>query len=280
MSDPIAAIEAVGQLPDGEIDIAEAALQLARIDLPDADWKAAREHLSDIARLAVAASHSIAGDDISGQAEMLGSLIGGHFGYHGDPARYEEADNANLLRLIERRRGLPVALGILWLHAIAATGWRGHGVNFPGHFLIALARDTKKGGTRQVVIDVFAGGRPLGMPELRTLVKAAKGEAADVHPSLFRPMSAREVLLRLQNNITARRRATADLPGALGCLENMLRLAPNEANLWQEAAQLNQKLDQFSAALRCYERLLTLSPDGDAASQTRTIIHHLRSRLN
>ena len=54
MIDPIAALEAIGTLPDAEIDIAEAALQLARIDAPDADWRAARAHLTVLAQEAVA----------------------------------------------------------------------------------------------------------------------------------------------------------------------------------------------------------------------------------
>ena len=48
MSDPRAALEAIGVLPDTEIDIGDAALQLARVDAPDADWQAARAHLSDL----------------------------------------------------------------------------------------------------------------------------------------------------------------------------------------------------------------------------------------
>ena len=54
MSNARTALEAVGQLPDTEIDIADAALHLARIDRPEADWPAARAHLSDLARDAVA----------------------------------------------------------------------------------------------------------------------------------------------------------------------------------------------------------------------------------
>ena len=50
MSDPRAALEAIGVLPDTEIDIGDAALQLARVDAPDADWQMARAHLSDLAR--------------------------------------------------------------------------------------------------------------------------------------------------------------------------------------------------------------------------------------
>ncbi len=46
------AIDAAGQLPDQEIDIAATALQFARIDAPEADWRRAAETLTGIARLA------------------------------------------------------------------------------------------------------------------------------------------------------------------------------------------------------------------------------------
>ena len=245
MTDPIPALDAIGQLDDSEIDLADAALQLARIDTPDADWLAARQHLSEIAQQAVAEGNNIALDNIAGQADLLASLIAGHHGYHGDPTRYEEPGNANLINVIERRRGLPVALGIIWLHAIHANGWAGHGINFPGHFLIALA-DQRPGGRRQVVIDVFAGGTPLSVPELRTMVKAVEGEDAQLRPALLRPMSNRDVLLRLQNNVASRQRAAGHITATLVTLENMLRIAPT----------------------------------GDPARQTQSQIHTLRSRLN
>ena len=53
MVDPRSALEAVGLLPDTEIDIGNAALQFARVDAPDADWQAAHVQLSDLARHAV-----------------------------------------------------------------------------------------------------------------------------------------------------------------------------------------------------------------------------------
>ena len=64
MTDPSLALDAIGQLPDAEIDIADAALQLARVDAPDADWRAARAHLSELAREAVRAADGIAEDDL------------------------------------------------------------------------------------------------------------------------------------------------------------------------------------------------------------------------
>jgi regulator of sirC expression with transglutaminase-like and TPR domain len=275
MSDPRTALEAIGLLPDSEIDIADAALQLARVDVPEADWQAARLHLSELAREAAWLALDVAADDVSGQAGMLAELLGGRCLYRGDRETYGDSANANLIRVIERRRGLPVALGILWLHTARAAGWAAHGVDFPGHFLVALT-----GHGAQTVLDVFAGGRPLQARDLRALIKQMEGPNAELRPGALAPMGSRAVLLRLQNNIRQRRLRSGDIAGALNTAEDMLRIAPGEAMLWREAAELHQRLDQVAAALRCLERFLELVPAGEAAARARATMDELRSRLN
>ena len=61
---PRAALAAIGQLADAEIDIGNAALQLARVDAPDADWKAAARHLSDLAQGAVTRAVAMDREDL------------------------------------------------------------------------------------------------------------------------------------------------------------------------------------------------------------------------
>jgi regulator of sirC expression with transglutaminase-like and TPR domain len=272
------ALSAAGQLPDAEIDLATVALQFARIDAPGADWRAAAGALSELAQQAVAAAASDAVAD-AGDAERrraaLAAVIHEAQRYAGDSETYEDLANANLIRVTERRRGLPVALGILWLHAAEAAGWAAHGVDFPGHFLLAV-----EGGRGQAIIDVFAGGTGLQAPELRALIKRIEGERAELRPGLLRLMDKREVLLRLQNNIKLRRLRAGDIAGALTCTEDMLRLAPAQALLWREAGLMNQRLDRVSAALGCLDRSLELEPEGETARRIRAVAQELRQRLN
>jgi regulator of sirC expression with transglutaminase-like and TPR domain len=272
MSDPRAALDAIGLIPDTEIDIANAALQLARVDAPGADWEAAREHLSELARQAAALA---ATDDLPTRVESLAGLLVARHGYSGDSDTYDDLANANLIRVIERRRGLPVALGILWLHTARAAGWSAHGVDFPAHFLIAL-----EGRHGRAVLDVFHEGAPLGSPELRELLRNIEGESAELRPGLLRPMNARSVLLRLQNNIVLRRLRAGELTGALDCITDMLRIAPDQADLWQQAGLMNQRLDRVGAALRCYQHFLALVPQGPAADRIRLQVAELRQHLN
>lgn len=272
------AIAAAGSLPDAELDIAAVALQLARVDAPEADWREAARRLTAIARAVVQAATAdpaADGGDLERRRAVLTGVLHGSFGLTGDGETYDDLANANLIRVLERGRGLPVALGILWLHAAEAAGWGAHGVDFPGHFLVAL-----EGSHGQLVVDVFAGGAALEAPALRALLKRVEGEAAELRPGLLRPMARRDVLLRLQNNIKLRRLRAGAMDAALACTEDMLRLAPDAAALWREAGLMNQRLDRIGAALACLDRFLELVPDGPAAERIRLLTIELRQRLN
>ncbi len=276
MLEPRAALEAIGRLPDGEIDIAEAALQFARVDAPEADWRAARELLGRIARDAAARAADVPDDDAAAQALALASLLGDGYGFRGDAETYDDPANANLIRVLERRRGLPVALGVVWLHAARVCGWSAHGLDFPAHFLLGLGA-----GRSQIVLDVFAGGMPLAAPELRQLLKRVEGEAAELRPDSLAPMSTRAVLMRLQNNLRLRRLQAGDLGGAIACAEDMLRAAPDQALLWRDTGLMHQKAGALAAALRCLGRALELTPEpSPAALRLRRAIEELRMRIN
>lgn len=273
-----AALDAVGQLPDDEIDIGAAALQLARVDAPEADWRAASQLLSELARQAVKCAASDARADageVEARRAALAHLLHKEWRLAGDAATYDDLRNANLIEVLERRRGLPVALGVLWLHAADAAGWAAHGVDFPGHFVIAL------GSARgPALVDVFGGGGALGAPELRNLIKAVEGPKAELRPGLVAPMTRRAVLLRLQNNIKLRRLRANNLEGALACTRDMLRVAPDHAALWREAGLMEQRLDRIGAALASLDRSLELDPHGEAAARIRGLVEELRNRLN
>ena len=73
------------------------------------------------------------------------------------------------------------------------------GSPFPGHFLIRLSD-----GPERLILDPFHGGQICGAAELRELLKAAAGQDSELLPEHYTPVSDRDVLLRLQNNLKAR----------------------------------------------------------------------------
>ena len=272
--DPRLALRAVGELADDEIDLADAAIHLARAATPAADWQAARDTLRDLAR--AAAAFDLAPDDLPRQARALSGLLHKQYGYRGDTQNYDAEANANLISVLERRRGLPVALGILWLHAARAGGVEAVGLDFPGHFLVAL----RSAEGEQVVLDPFDGGARRSGQELRALLRQVAGAAADLTPAMVRPMPDRAVLLRLQNNIRLRRARQGNVEGALAVAEDMLLIAPNSPGLWADAAQLHEAAGQVRAAAAAWRRVVELATDPARVNEARVALAKLRGSLN
>lgn len=270
-----AALDAVGKLADEEIALAETALLFARLDAPGADWKRVRRHLSALAQEA-AEFPAWVGDDARDRAEALAGLIGCRHDYCGDYDTYDDLRNVNLIHVAERRRGMPVGLGIIWLHCAEVAGWGCYGINFPGHFLLGL-----EGEAGPVLLDVFSGGRLIEPDDLEGMTaRLSTARRLLAEGSLSRPMGKREVLIRLQRNIAVRREAAGSLEDALVCVEDMLRIAPEDIMLWQHAASLHQKLGQIAAAIAAMERVVALAAPGEEAARARGAARTLRGRLN
>lgn len=270
-----AALDAVGTLPDAEIALADTALLLGRLDKPDADWRRAQKHLTQLAREA-AELPAWAGSAARDQAEALSGMLGCRHDYSGDYEDYDDLQNLNLIAVTERRRGMPVGLGIVWLHCAEVAGWDCYGINFPGHFVLGI-----DGDDGQAVLDIFSGGRILETEDLDgMLARVSEGRRPAALPQLTARMTKREVLIRLQQNISYRREQAGDLDGALIAAEDMLRFAPADINLWQQAAALNQKMGRIAAAVRCMGKVVDLIPPGADLARARAAMRRLRSSLN
>src|ERR1700731_3450322 len=150
----------LGASGESILPIAEAALALASFERPQVGPVRYREHLQLLAR--GVGRHPGAAGDGAARARALNEIILLKYGYSGDALTYDDLQNANLIRVIDRRKGLPVALGILYIHAARTQGWDMAGLAFPGHFLVRLA---EPGG--RVILDPFHGGRVRAAAELR-----------------------------------------------------------------------------------------------------------------
>jgi regulator of sirC expression with transglutaminase-like and TPR domain len=196
-------------------------------------------------------------------------------GYSGDELTYDDLQNGNLMRVVDRRKGLPVALGILYLHASRAQGWESVGLAFPGHFLIRLGD-----GPERLILDPFHGGQICEAAMLRELLKATAGQDVELTPEHYAPVSDRDVLLRLQNNVKSRLLQAGRQEHALRIIDTMLMLAPDLAELWYESGILHARLGNMVASVGALEEFVRRAPDGIARHQAAAVLQQLKSKLN
>ncbi len=255
------------------LPIAEAALALASFERPRVDPTRYREHLQLLAR--DVGGHPGAAGDITERARALNEIVLLKYAYSGDALTYDDLQNANLMRVVDRRKGLPVALGILYMHAGRAQGWETVGLAFPGHFLVRLSDDPER-----LILDPFHGGRICTAAELRELLKATAGTDSELQTEHYTPVSDRDVLLRLQNNLKARLIRAEHYERAVTVAETMLMLAPDLAELWREAGLLHARLGNMRSAAAAFEQVVLRAPDGMARHQAVAMLQQLRSKLN
>jgi regulator of sirC expression with transglutaminase-like and TPR domain len=261
--DATALLRGIGQAPSAPFDIAEAALALAALDRPQVALDRYRLHLADIART------------VAGRAKMLATVLHRQEGYRGDADTYDDLQNANLMRVIDRRRGLPVALGILYLHAARAQGWRAHGLAFPGHFLIAL-----DAGTGRTVLDPFSGKPVDGASALRALLKSVVGAGAELTPDCYTILDDRRVLLRLLNNIKTRVAAQGQFRKAVAVTERMLLIVPEETSLYRELGVFHAEAGNLKAAIAALDTFVATTSDEEGRHIAAALAQKIAARLN
>ncbi|MCH2393577.1 SirB1 family protein [Oceanibaculum sp.] len=267
----LAGLAGAGTAP---LDLAGAALALASFDRPGVGFGWYRQHLGELAD-ALHGTAASRNSDIAGCAGTLSAVMAERFGYRGDDLTYDDMQNANLMRVIERRRGLPVALGILYIHAARSQGWQAEGLNFPGHFLVRLQA---AGG--RAILDPFNGGRMLEAVDLRQLLTAIAGQDAGLLPDYYEPVTDRDILLRLQNNILLRSVRQGAFERALSVIDRMLLFAPDHVPLWREAALVNARLERMGAAIEALERFVELAPSSEERHEAAALLQAWRGRLN
>ena len=217
-------LQNIGEQDGLTLDIGEAALLLANLELPKNSLGRYLDELDLIVSDTTKAARGTR--NLPGRIMVLSDILFKRHGYRGDIDSYDDPQNANLMRVIERRKGLPVALGILVIHAARSRGWEITGLNFPGHFLLRL---TESG--EHAVIDPFDEARILGSEDLQHILARVHGPQVELQPEFIQSVSDRDILLRLQNNIKYRALEDGNRTRAIEVLKSMIMIAPMKVDI-------------------------------------------------
>lgn len=243
----------IGLLDDDDIALDKAALALSALDHEGIDiepYLALLEAIDD--RLAIVGRDA---DDPLEQAEALSQVLFREFGFEGDAESYDAPLNADLIRVLDRRRGLPVSLAILYVAAARRMGWTAHALNTPGHVLVRI------GDGRGVLVDPFHGGFEVTTARLEALLQGALGPDVRPEPAHFAAMSNRMVLVRLLLNQASRAEQSGDPLRALALYERMTTAAPENPDGWWERARLQLHLHDSEAARGSLSAMLEITRD-------------------
>ncbi|MBQ1543427.1 hypothetical protein C5708_05360 [Caulobacter sp. CCUG 60055] len=258
-----------GRCADGAFPLFEAALACAVHDDPARDPEPARALAREAAarlteRLARETPEEALAEALAGDLRLAGDLI-----------TYDHPANADLIAVAQRRKGLPVALGVFYIEAARRCGLDVRGVDFPGHFLLRI--ETVEG---PMALDPFSEGRVVLPSELtrRALRTGLTPDVAADLDALMRPVSDRAVAIRLQNNVFARAAAAHDYARAERSALRRALLDPADHRPWIDVAAAREGQGALAGALQALSRAQML--DGGASIAARVARERVRLRLN
>ncbi|WP_380871666.1 SirB1 family protein [Sphingomonas sp. DBB INV C78] len=252
---------------DEAIELDVAALELSALDHPGTDLGAYLSLFDDIAAALVSEGPNAQTGEA--QATALQTVFYERFQFTGDRDAYDAVINADMIRVMDRRRGLPVSLSILYVAQARRMGWSAYPIDLPGHVLVRVgpSNDT-------LLLDPFHDGRRFAVEQLAAMI--GKIVASGHEPPNIAPMSNRAVLMRLVMNQASRAEQDGDLERAIICIERMIQLGPLFPHPRWELVRLQLRAGLFDGARATLLALLGLNPTNEARERIMTALAGLR----
>ena len=253
---------------DRGFPLLEATAAVALDEYPELDLQ---QLLGQVDQMALRLQRRLPAD--AGPLERLRRLNQFFFGdlaFGGNVNHYYDPDNSYLNRVLERRRGIPITLGVLWLELAQGLGLQARGINFPGHFLVKVSL-----AQGQVVIDPFTG-QSLGREDLSERLEPFRrrhGLVDEFEPPVelyLQSAPEREILARVLRNLKDIQHQAADWPRLLQVLERLVILLPED---WSERRDRGLalaglgRIDEARADLEIYLAQAEDAPDHDLIAQ-------------
>jgi len=265
--------------PDDAINLAEAALLIACEEYRNLDVAA---YLSRLDAMAATLKLRLRTDISPADAIVaLNRYLFEEQGFAGGSADYYDTRNSFLNEVLERKRGVPITLALVYLEIGRRVGLPLQGVSFPGHFLVkCLLRE----GT--VVLDPYARGISLSLDDLRKRVKALSDgalPARSVIAGMLTGASNKEILARILRNLKGIYSHHKQWQRALWAADNIVTVMPDLAEEYRDRGLIYLQLECFRAALFDLQAYLKMMPGAEDAAAVRQKVHELEAlaaRLN
>src|SRR6185436_11866463 len=123
----------------------------------------------------------------------LNEYLFGELGFAGDEQNYYDPQNSYLNRVLDRRRGNPINLSLLYLFLARRLKLPMAGIGLPGHFVCRYQSTAD-----EIYVDVFNRGRFLTKADcVQFLLNGNHGLRED----FLTPVSTRRLLMRVCSNL-------------------------------------------------------------------------------
>lgn len=254
--------------PEAEIDLAHAALLLARHDNAEVDVPAYRRQLEGMGRDLLRRVDAQAPD--TERVAALKKFLFEENGFHGSRSDYYNRANSYLSDALDDREGLPITLAVVFLDLAQRIGLTNvAGLPVPGHFMVKF---TPAEGAPQL-IDVFEGGRSTSFWQADELASSFQG--LPIRTELMDAATKREILARMLRNLIGVSSRTGAETAALPYLDLLIAIVPNAPEERLQRARLRVQRGEREPAREDLLWLLDHTPPGLNRDRLEELLRNL-----
>ncbi len=197
-----------------------------------------------------------------------------HEHFHGNHADYYDPCNSFLNDVLERRKGIPITLSLIYMEVGKRLGLQIVGIGLPFHFIVRC--DLPSGS---IYIDPFERGRILSEQDCRDRIKRLFRGKIPFNPLWLEPVSNRQLLTRMLANLKNIYIRNGDYPRALSACDRIVMLAPDTAIERKDRGIVHLHLKHYTRAIRDFNTYLELAPLADDAEDVRHQIKAIRQTI-
>lgn len=264
----------VGQhLEDEHIDLLCAALCIARQEYPDLQVKPYIQRVDGLAARAAARLRGT-GSELATIA-AINHILFLEEGFRGNTDDYYDPRNSFVNDVLDRKRGIPITLALVYMEVARRVGLPLFGVGMPGHFL--LKHYDAEGG--QLVIDPFHAGQFLSPQECQQRLDQSYAGQLALEPEMLVAVTRRQMLVRMLANLKAIYLTGRNFRKALPIVDLVLAIYPRSPEDVKQRAVLRYNLGQLRGALEDLEDYLKMSPEASDAEEIRETALAIRRNL-
>jgi regulator of sirC expression with transglutaminase-like and TPR domain len=256
-------------IEDEKIDLIRAALVIARTEYPALDIEAYAARIEDLARRVAALVPDLHPE---GALAALNQVLFEEVNLRGNREDYYDLRNSFLNDVLERGLGIPITLAIVYMEIARRVGFPLSGVGMPGHFLLKhYGHDG-----RETLIDCFNRGDILSRQDCQSRLDEIYSGEMQLRPEFLHPISRRQILTRMLNNLKTVYLSTRNFRKALLIADLILVIYPRSAEDVKQRALLRYSMGLHGLAAEDLEEYLKMAPNASDADEIRQMSLSIR----
>ena len=271
MASPLSELSALVSRPDPDIELARAALAIARSEYPALDAGLYLQRL-DILDRRVRSSRFA--DEPLGRLHRLRECLFEEEGFAGNTEDYSDPRNSYLNDVLDRRLGIPITLSLVLIEVGRRLGLEMEGIGLPGHFITGA-----RVGGEQVLLDPFNRGAIITGEGASDVVARAVGRPVELLPEHFRPVSNRQFLTRMLANLKGSYWQRQAWDKVVAVIDRILVLNPRAGGEWRDRGAAWSNMGDVARALADWERYLTEYPNAPDHEQVKAMLRRVRHKV-